>query len=75
MITDERIERLRDAAGEAGDTEMVAICEIAIYGYPSIPTNRLLTGAEKDRIDRNCPTQGAARSECERVITEADAQA
>lgn len=31
-ITPERVERLRDAAGEAGDLEMVAVCRRALEG-------------------------------------------
>lgn len=32
MITDTRIETLRTEAGEAGDTEQVALCDLAIDG-------------------------------------------
>lgn len=58
-VTDEQITALRDEAGEAGDLEQVAICEIALGTEP--PTEEY-------------PTRASAAAECARVLSDAAAQ-
>ena len=66
-ITTARIQALATAAGEAGDTLMVAICnracgfEFAVYELP-------LTDAERARLNTEWPDEDSARAECEAVI-------
>jgi hypothetical protein len=71
-ITDEQIEALLSEQ-DGSDLPMTAICQIALYGYAEEKVIRQLSRAEKDSIDALCPTQGSARSECARVIAEAEA--
>lgn len=75
-ITDEEIRALWDSLD--GDTEMAAVCHLAIHGEmpPADPeeTGHIeLSGAERARVA--AMTQDQARAECERVIADTKAMA
>lgn len=61
LLTDEQIERLRDAAATAGDVAQVMICDTALIDGHSVtlPGGRVLSTAE-------------CRAECARVLRDGD---
>jgi hypothetical protein len=70
-ITDAAIEQLQIEAGQAGDLDMVMVCDLALHG-PTYVTETHVNGRD---IVRTYGTRQAARQECERVIYAARAAA
>ena len=69
-VTDEQIESLRTAAGQAGDLLQVAICNRAL-GEDSRNVVVDLDSDERAKLDRRWPDRAAARRECADVIADA----
>jgi len=70
-VTDEQIEALMAEAGSAGDTTMYTTCAVAL-GRTYLIKSAALTPGERAKVLRM--SQSKARTECERVISNAKAQ-
>lgn len=61
------IQKLHSSAAEAGDLQMVAICEIAMYGEISERVGEALDDEDRAAIAKFANRE-MARAECERVL-------
>jgi len=66
QIADAQIESLQNAAGQAGDNVMAAICERALGGEI---TDYAISDADRARVE--AMSVEAARAECAAVIVDA----
>ena len=66
------IERLETEAGEAGDLEMAAICQIALEGEVSPGTWRVLDAEEREQVTRY--NRESATAYIEAFIAECEAE-
>jgi hypothetical protein len=70
-ITEKAIMRLRDEAGQAGDTLMAAICQMAVEGAVRPATWDALAEYDRNKFNRQFFTPQQAHAECTRVIRSA----